>query len=73
MSLTRADQVFTVEFENHLAGAHGSDDVCVDVCNCIASDFKREAPAMRVSIVITEFLKVVGYLTVNIGQTHLAS
>jgi hypothetical protein len=73
MSLTRADQVFTVKFEDHLAGAHGADDVCVDIGNCIASDFKRERPAMRVPIVIAEFLKVIGYLTVNIGQTHLAS
>jgi len=71
MSLSRAHEVFTAELENHLSGVHDADDVCVHICDCIAGDFKRERPTLRVPIILAEFLKVIGYLTVNVGQTHL--
>jgi hypothetical protein len=73
MSLTRADQVFTVEFEDHFVGTNGADNICIDISHCIAGDFKRERLAARVTIVVTEFLKIIGYLTVNVGQAHPSS
>jgi hypothetical protein len=73
MSFPRAHQIFAAELENYLSGVHGADDVCVDICNCIAGDFKSERPVLRMSIVLAEFLQVISYLTVNVRQTHFCS
>src|SRR6516165_11254195 len=50
MSLSRAHQVVTAELENHFSGAHGPDDICIHICNCIGGDFEREQLALRLSI-----------------------
>jgi hypothetical protein len=73
MSLMGIDEVFAVELEDHPVGVHGADDVCIDICNCVTGDFEGEWPAAWISIVIQEFFEVIGYLTVHIRQTHLAS
>jgi hypothetical protein len=73
MSLSRAHQVFAAELKNYFPRAHGPHDTCVYICNCVAGDFEREQLVLRVTIVLAEFLKIIGYLTINIGQTHLRS
>jgi hypothetical protein len=40
MSLMGTDQVFAVEFEDHLVGVHRADNVCIDICNCVTDDFE---------------------------------
>ena len=68
-SLTCADLVFTVEFtvefKDHLVGTNGAQQVYTDILNCIAGDFKRERLTARISIIVTELLKIIGYLTVK--------
>jgi hypothetical protein len=73
MSLSRAHQVFTVELEDHLSTTHGPDNIRVHIGYCFAGDFKRKRPALRVSVILAELFKVIGYLTVNVRQTHLGS
>jgi hypothetical protein len=73
MGLPRGYQVFTAKLENHLSGTHGTDDIFVHVCNGIAGDLERVRSALRTPIILAEFLKVIGYLTVHVGQTHLRS
>lgn len=37
------------------------------------SFLKREQPALWMSIILAAFLKVIGYLTVNVGQTDICA
>jgi len=73
MGFPRTHQVFAVELKNHLSGTHRPDDIFVDIGHRIAGDLERERPAPWMSIILAEFLEVIGYLTVNVGQTHLCS
>jgi hypothetical protein len=73
MSLPRAHESFAAEFEDHLSGADGANDVCIDICNCITGDFERERPALWMSIILAKLLKIIVYLTINVGQMHLCS
>jgi len=73
MCLPCAHYVFPAELKDYFSGANGADDVCIDIRNRIAGDFERERPSPRVSIILAEFLKVIGYLTINVGQTHIRS
>jgi hypothetical protein len=73
MSLSRAHQVVAAELKNYFPRAHSPHDTCVYTCNCVAGDFEREQLVLRVTVVLAEFLKIIGYLTINVGQTHLRS
>src|SRR5579859_6799914 len=73
MSFPRAHQVVAVQIKKHLSGAHRPDNVRIDICHCIAGDLERERPAARMSIFLAELVKVISYLTVSVGQTHVCS
>jgi hypothetical protein len=73
MGLARAHQVFVVEFKDHLSGAHSPNDIRVHVCHCFAGDFERERPTVWMPIILAELLKVIVYLTINVGKVHLCS
>ena len=74
MSLPVAHQVFPAELEDHLSGADGADDVCIDICNCVAGDFERKRPALRLFIILSEFLKVIAhYMLLGLGTRTLAT
>jgi hypothetical protein len=38
-----------------------------NICHSIAGDFEREQPAVRMSIILAELLKVVGDAAVSVG------
>jgi hypothetical protein len=73
MRFPRGHQVFAVEIEKHLTGAYRSHNVRIDICHGIAGDLERERPAVWMPVFLAKFLKVIGYLAVNIGQTHICS
>jgi hypothetical protein len=71
MSLTCADQVFTVEFEDHFVGTHNPNNICVNIRDRIAGDLKGERPTPWVSEIITKLFKVIDYLTIKVGHLSL--
>jgi hypothetical protein len=73
MGLPRANEVFAPEIENHLAGAYRTNDFGVDVCHRVGGNLERKQPAPWMPMIIAKFLKVIGDLTVNVGQTHFFS
>jgi hypothetical protein len=71
ISLTCAEQVFTVEFEDHFVGTHDPDNICVYIRDRVAGDFKCERPTPWLSVVITKLFKVIDYLTIKVGHLSL--
>jgi hypothetical protein len=68
MGLTRAHQIVTAELENHLPAQHGPDDIGIDICHGVAGHFQRKQLTSRVSVILAELVKVIGYLAITIGQ-----